>query len=209
MVKKIRKVGFLGGTFDPIHLGHIHLALQMLEMHGLEQVLFCPTSQSPHKEEKPPVASREDRKAMVARSLAPVPAFTLIDLEIQKSGPTYTIDTIRKLMEMDGATGGDAKQYFLILGDDTIERLQEWKECEELALLAPPLVGTRGDKPVDLKHLPKPVAAAVKKGMTEIPIIEISSTAIRERMEKGLYCGHLVSTPVWELIQEKKIYQPS
>ena len=199
---KEERVGFFGGSFDPIHLGHLNLALQIFEAHRLDQVFFCPTSQSPLKSSIPPIASKEQRRAMVVAAIAPLPQFTFLDLEIQKSSMTYTIDTIRLLLKMDGEKG---KQYFLILGEDSLESFHTWKEVEELVTLAPPLIGMRKKEEVP-KTLPKSVAATIKKGITKTSLMEISSTEIRQRVSAGLYCGHLLPAKVWEYINQNKLY---
>ncbi len=204
---KVRKVGFFGGSFDPIHIGHINLALQLLEAHGLDEILFCPTSQSPHKSEKPPVAEREHRKAMCTAAIAPIPQFTLLDLEIQRSSYSYTIETIRTLLKMDAENKAPAKQYYLILGEDSLEGLSTWKEIDELLVMAPPLIGSRGGYTLP-KTMPKSLITAVKKGLTETLSIEISSTLIRERLSQGLYTGHLLPAKVWEYIQQNQLYVP-
>lgn len=203
----VKKVGFFGGSFDPIHIGHIHLALSLLEAHGLDEVLFCPTSQSPHKSEKPPVAERAHRKAMCAGAISPIPQFTLLDLEIQRSSYSYTIETIRTLMKMDAENKAKPKQYYLILGEDALEGLETWKEIDELLVLAPPLVGSRGGYKFPEK-MPKSLMTAVKKGLTEIPALEISSTMIRERLQSGLYAGHFLPLRVGEYIQQNQLYTP-
>ncbi|MBS0615836.1 MAG: nicotinate (nicotinamide) nucleotide adenylyltransferase [Verrucomicrobia bacterium] len=203
----VRKVGFFGGSFDPIHIGHINLALCLLEAHSLDEILFCPTSQSPHKSEKPPVAMREHRKAMCAAAISPIPQFTLLDLEIQRSSYSYTIETIRTMMKMDAENKAKPKQYYLILGQDSLEGLETWKEVDELLVLAPPLIGSRGGYEFP-KSMPKNLITIVKKGQTEIPELEISSTMIRDRLHKGLYAGHLLPIKVWDYIQQNKIYIP-
>lgn len=203
-MKKKERIGFFGGTFDPIHLGHLNLAIAMQEAHKLDAVLFCPTSQSPHKQAAAPIADKTARRAMVAAAIAPLPQFTFLDLEIQNAGITYTVDSIRKLIEMQSE---GAKEYFLILGADAISLFHQWKEVEQLIALAAPLVGKRGEEPVFPKEFPKKVASAIRKGMTETPIIEISSSNIRDRLAKGLYCGHLVPARVLEYIQQNQLYQ--
>lgn len=204
----MKKIGFFGGSFDPIHLGHLNLAIQMLEAHNLDQIFFCPTSQSPHKTEAPPIAAKEHRRAMVVAAIAPLPKFTFLDTEIQKSSPNYTIETIRMLLETDEKKKGAKKQYFLILGDDSLTGFHKWKEVEELMVLAPPLVGCRAGESSFPKTLSKTVLAAVKKGYTKISLMEISSTEIRSRLQLGLYCGHLLPAKVWEYIHQNQLYSP-
>jgi nicotinate-nucleotide adenylyltransferase len=143
---------------------------------------------------------------MAAAAIGPIPQFTFLDAEIQKKEPTYTIDTIRKLIAQDEAQKKMKRKYFLILGEDALEHFHTWKEVEELTMIAPPLIGTRtgADLP---KTLPKSVAAAIKKGITKTSVMEISSTEIRERIAAGLYCGHLLPAKVWEYINQNQLYK--
>jgi nicotinate-nucleotide adenylyltransferase len=193
------KIGFFGGSFDPIHNGHLHLAIELSEKHKLDEVLFCPTSQSPHKKHAPPVASKEHRRAMVTAAISPFPTFTFLDYELQKSDPCYTIETIQYLTEQN-----PKGNFFLLLGEDSARTLSTWKEVKELVKLATPLVGSR-DEEKELKLDPE-FAKILKKGWTTIPRIEISSTWIRERIKKGQYAGHLVPGKVWDYIQTHQLY---
>jgi nicotinate-nucleotide adenylyltransferase len=199
----LKKIGFFGGSFDPIHLGHLNLAIQIMEAHKLDQIFFCPASQSPHKTEKPPIAAKEHRRAMVVAAIAPLPKFTFLDLEIQKSSASFTIDTIHALFKMDGKL---KKELYLILGEDALENFHAWREVEELVVLAPPLVGSRTGAVLP-KSLPKPVLTAIKKGMTKTSLMEISSTEIRSRLQLGLYCGHLLPAKVLDYINSNQLYK--
>jgi nicotinate-nucleotide adenylyltransferase len=151
-----KKFGFFGGSFDPIHNGHLNLAVEIAERHMLDEVYFCPTSQSPFKKANPPIASKEHRRAMVTAAISPLSQFTLLDLEIQKSSFCYTIDTIRSLISTDEDNKAK-RHYFLLLGEDALERFGEWKEAEDLVKLAPPLVGSRG-KQAAFQHRKRPDA---------------------------------------------------
>ena len=192
-------IGFFGGTFDPIHFGHLNLALQMIEKHRLTQILFCPAYISPHKQAKPPTVSKHHRKVMVTLAIEPIPEFHLLDWELEKEGPSYTIDTIRELKKRN-----PHQQIRLILGQDALKEFFAWKEVEELVHLAPPLVGSRqGTIPSDL---PPSIQEAVRAGMTQTPEMDISSTAIRERLGSGKYCGHLVPSKVLDYIHQNQLY---
>jgi nicotinate-nucleotide adenylyltransferase len=164
-------IGFFGGSFDPIHFGHITLAIHLLEAHKLEKVLFCPAFCSPFKTDKPPIASPQHRLAMLRLSLDH-PRFEITTLELDRGGPSYTIDTIRSLPH---------KGLRLILSEETAAHLNQWKEAQELVRLAPLLTGPR-----------------------EFPI---SSTEVRDRIKKRLYCGHLVPTPVLKYIETHGLYK--
>lgn len=193
------RTGFFGGTFDPIHNGHLNLALSLLEAHGLDRVLFCPANRSPGKKENGPIAPNEMRKKMVELAIAKIPQFALCDLELKREGPSYTIETIRLLIKQN-----PNETFFLILGEDMLEGLEKWKEVETLLELAPPLVGTRPSNGV--KTLPKSIQDKVVKGRTLIQQMEISSTLLRERLHKKMYCGHLIPSKVLDFIEEKRLY---
>ena len=170
-ISSIRKnIGFFGGSFDPIHFGHISLAVHLMEAHHLEEVLFCPAFCSPFKTANPPLASPEHRLAMLKLALE-LPQFKITTIELDQKKPAYTIDTIRAL---------SIRGIRLLLSEETAEHLNRWKETEDLVRLAPPLIGPR-----------------------EAPI---SSTDIRDRLKKKLYCGHLVPAKVLEYIRLHKLY---
>lgn len=195
-------VGFFGGTFDPVHFGHINLAIQMLEAHKLDRVVFCPARYSPLKESQLPSASEEHRLNMVKLAISPIPQFILIDWEVQKEGPSYTIDVIRFLKKTTQDT-----EFRLILGEDSLVDLPRWKDVEALLSLAPPLVGSRHLYiENNLSLLPASMREWIKKGMTQIPIMDVSSTGLRERLFQGLYCGHLIPAKVLDYIQENQLY---
>ena len=164
-------IGFFGGSFDPIHFGHIALAIDLLEAHKLKKVLFCPAFCSPFKAGRPPIASPEHRLAMLKLALDH-PQFEITTLELDRRGPSYTIDTIHALQ---------LKGLRLLLSEEAAAHLDKWKEAQELVRLAPPLIGPR-----------------------QIPI---SSTQIRDRLKKRLYCGHLVPAQVLKYIEIHGLYK--
>jgi nicotinate-nucleotide adenylyltransferase len=131
------KVGVLGGSFDPIHIGHLNLALSLKESAHLDKVFLVPAFLSPFKAERPPQASPSDRLAMVRLAVESIPGFEVLDWEIRREAPSYTIDTIRHLAQ------DTALQLRLLLGDDQLETFSLWREADQLIKLAPLLVGTR------------------------------------------------------------------
>ncbi len=205
-MSKGKRVGFFGGSFDPIHLGHLHLAIELSERHHLDEVFFCPTSQSPHKTSLPSLASKEERRSMVTAAIAPLPLFTLLDIEIQKQEPCYTIDTMETLLELEQQkiakqNEKPKSQYFLLLGEDSLDHLDTWKDIEELLDQFSPLIGTRTKKTtIKPETFSAKITSKIKKGITPIPIIEIRSTEIRQRLKNGLYCGHLLPAKVWDYV---------
>ena len=197
-MRKERTVGFFGGTFDPIHFGHLHLAIALLEKEKLDEILFCPAFCSPFKTQTPPQASPEHRLAMLRLGLEGIPHFRITPIEIERKGPSYAIDTLRALKQ-------DGVQLRLLLSEETAEHFALWKEVEALIQLAPPLVGTRGQS----APLKGPFADVLKKGSTRTKTIEISSTEVRDRLQKKLYCGHLVPAKILDYIRSHCLYSGS
>lgn len=171
--------GFLGGTFDPIHFGHLNLAINLKEKAGLDKIIICPAWVSPFKEGQK-MASPQHRLAMCRLAIEGLKGFEVLDYEIKKAGPSYTIDTIKYLN----------RPLRLLLGDDQLKDFSKWKEADLLKKLAPPLVGTRFQK----------------EGETTIPIMEISSTDIRQRLKAKEPCVHLVPHKVLDYIFKNDLY---
>lgn len=199
------KIGFFGGTFDPIHYGHIHMALQLMERAHLDTVLFCPTSLSPFKQDAFPLVSAKLRLEMVRLAIAPIEKFAALDLEVGLKVPAFTIDTMRRLVT-SVKKEGDAAQFFLLLSQDALPRLHEWKEVDDLLVLAHPLIASRTAESVTTKNLSQSASAAVSKGIIQTPILDISSTEIRNRLAASLYCGHLVPQDVLDYIRGNELY---
>jgi nicotinate-nucleotide adenylyltransferase len=196
----LKKLGFFGGTFDPIHFGHLNLAIELLEAKQLDEIIFCPAHVSPLKKESPPQIASEHRKEMVSLAIAPVKEFTLFDWELNRPQPSYTIDTVRYILTQSKDT-----ELYLILGDDVLPGLSKWKDVEELFRLAPPLLGHRiGKIPAPI---PESLLSIIEKGEIKIPTMEISSTVVRERLKQGKFCGHLVPEPVLEYIYKNNLYE--
>ena len=188
-----KKVGILGGSFDPIHFGHLNLAISLKEACALDEVLVVPAALSPFKGNAPPVVSAKHRYAMLEMVLAPLKTFRLIDWEVHIPGPSYTIDTVRKLSQ-------DASiQLHLLIGEDHMASFHQWKDFEELVRQASPLIGSREVGMISPQHnlLGKRV---------HIPLFEISSTHVRMRLFEKKYCGHLVPAQALDYIQKNHLY---
>lgn len=202
----MKKIGFFGGTFDPIHFGHINLALAMLEKHKLDEILFCPAYISPHKVLTPPEAPPNIRIEMTQLAIDPIPQLSLYHKEVERGGSSFTIDTMKDLI-LHSKEAGEDNKYFLILGEKVLPTLHRWKDVDELLALAPPLVGCRGEgAPMTAVTLPPFAVKALEEGWTEIPMMAISSTMIRNRLKNGLYCGHLISREVLDFIYQNELY---
>jgi nicotinate-nucleotide adenylyltransferase len=194
-----KKIGLYGGTFDPIHFGHINLAINVAEAHKLDEVLFCPAAISPHKQDKPPSVSLEHRIKMAQLGIEGIKNFRVIDYEACRPGPSYTIDTIEELNSLSSS------HYYLIIGDDMIQDFPRWHRYKDILKMSTLLVGSR--YPQLLPPVNDPIlSTAIHSGTTKIPIMEISSTEIRSRLKKRLYIGHLVPGKVVDYIYQNDLY---
>lgn len=198
----MKKIGLFGGTFDPIHFGHINLAVQLCEKHRLDEVIFYPVSCSPFKRRTPPRASPEQRLAMIEMAIHEIPLFRVSPFEIEKGGISYTIDTLKYFYDLFSL--GERFRLFLLLSDDAVPSFHQWKSVGEIVRIAQPLVGIRGDA---LKIPLSPVHAVLRRHLTPILRMDISSTIVRQRVRQGLYCGQFVPDPVLKYIYQEGIYQ--
>ena len=189
MAKPNEKIGLYGGTFDPIHNGHLILARDALERLELSKVVFLPARISPHKLDRPP-APPDARCRMVAAAIAGEPHFEMSACEIKREGPSFTIDTVRGFQERFP----EASFYYLI-GDDNLTELETWKDIAILRQAAQFVVLSRAGMPF-LSQFP-----------TITRHIEISSTEIRSRVARGLSVRYMVPLPACELIAELGLYR--
>ncbi|RMG65970.1 MAG: nicotinate-nucleotide adenylyltransferase [Calditrichaeota bacterium] len=195
----IKRIGLLGGSFDPIHWAHLLLAEIARESAGLERVVFIPARQNPLKEH-PTKASGEDRLAMVQLAVADNPAFTASDLELNRSGPSYTVDTL----EAFAATYPPPDhELFFIIGKDNLNDLHRWHRPDRILQLCRLLVFER-------PHIPlTPEAEAYLERVTflEGPQLDISATQIRRRVQAGQTIRYFVPEPVRAYILTHHLYR--
>jgi len=195
-----KKTGFLGGTFDPPHFGHLNLLVEVKERCHLDQILVCPAHESPSKTHRPTFASAEHRFNMVKLMIEELDHVLVIDHEVKRPPPSFTIETIQTLH-------GQHPHLFLIMAEDTAYTLGKWKESEKLLELCSPLIGTRhGFQSSALEEVPAFVKEKLEKGQVDIPAMDISSTALRERLKKNLYVGHLIPSKVLDYITQHRLY---
>ena len=197
-------IGVLGGTFDPIHIGHLVVAEEARIKFGLREVLFVPAGQ-PWLKLGRNITLAVHRVEMVRRAIADNPHFKLCTLEVERPGPSYTVDTLTMLRKQ---LGSEASLFF-ILGRDTLAELPLWKEPEKLVQLCRLVVVPRlGSK--DLKHLETAIPGLLDKVIQlDMPVIGISSSGIRQRIAQGLSIRYLVPAEVEKYITEQKIYPTS
>jgi len=187
--KPNEKIGLYGGSFDPIHNGHLILARDAMERLELDKVIFLPTRISPHKLDRPP-APPEARCQMLSAAIVDEPRFKMDPCEIEREGPSFTIDTVQSLQSQYP----DAKLYYFV-GDDNLPELESWKDSAKLRAAAQFVVLSRAGMPF----------------LSEFPTItrhvEISSTEIRKRVARGLSVRYMVPLPVCELIEKLGLYR--
>ena len=199
--------GILGGTFDPIHHGHLAIAEAAREELGLERVLFVPAGQPPHRAHAPG-ASAEDRAAMVGLAIADAPAFALSRLELDRAGPSYTVDTLTALAAGDGP-GRAAIDLRFILSAEAFAEFPTWHEAERVLALCRLVVLPREGHPAP--DLPALVARlpALEGRVTLLdgPRIRLSASEVRGRAAAGLSVRYLVPDAVAAYIADHRLYQ--
>lgn len=185
-------IGLFGGSFDPIHHGHLIVAQAVLEALGLEQLRFMPARAQPFKTGQH-LASPEVRAGMVALAIAQEPRFGIERAELDRPGPSYTVDTLRILRQRE-----PHQRFALLVGADAARDLPKWREADALHQLADLVVLSRAGSPIG--ELPWPVR------VVPVPAIEISATDIRRRVRQGLPIRYLVPDPVAEAIGSAGLY---
>lgn len=194
------RVGFFGGTFDPIHFGHLNLAIELREHWSIERVLFCPTLINPLKERRS-LVSCSDRLKMVELAIGEVEGFSLLDWECRNQTVSYTVDTLQRLKKAEPNA-----ELFLFIGEDTARSLHQWKAPERVIEIASPLVASRVNGHAEpLKGSPS-LIEALEAGWTKTRVMEISATEIRERVARGDSVSHLVPRKVLDHIIENQLY---
>ncbi len=200
---KEQRIGILGGTFDPIHYGHLVAAEAAREKFSLERVIFVPTGIPPHKETGT-VTDFWHRYLMVVLAVLGNPYFEVSRLEYERRGVTYTIDTMRQLRQLYGTEA----ELFFITGVDTILGVFSWLQAEELFSLCKFIVALRPgyDMQVVKEVLGKHYETVVEP--LEMPQIGISSSGIRRRVLEGKSIKYLVPEAVEQYITQQEIYYP-
>ena len=193
------KVGVFGGSFDPIHFGHINLALQLYEKKLVDKIIFIPARCSPFKVDKPPKADGKHRINMLKLALEELAFASIDDIELKRDGISYTIDTIKLLKEK-------FTHLRLIAAQDVACEIHKWKNYQDIIEMAPLIIGKREEYLPNLQGMDENLKNMINKNLIPIKNMDISSTDIRERLKNSLYCSHLVSAKVLDYIYQHKLY---
>jgi nicotinate-nucleotide adenylyltransferase len=192
----MRKIGVMGGTFDPIHHGHLVAASEVADRFALDEVIFVPTGQPWQKSAKV-VSPAEDRYLMTVVATASNPRFSVSRVDIDRGGPTYTADTLADLhTQLPGS------QLYFITGADALAQILSWHKVDELFELAHFVGVTRPGYDLAASHLPDGVFTLV-----EVPAMAISSTDCRERVAAGRPVWYLVPDGVVQYISKRNLYR--
>ena len=195
------RLGIMGGTFDPIHHGHLVTAEEAFWQFGLDEVLFLPTGQ-PWMKEHPEVSPAEDRYLMTVIATSPNPHFKVSRLELDREGTTYTVDTLRTLQE----DRGPETDLFFITGADAILEIFHWKDPEEILELAHFIAATRPGYDIARFEAEAPTRHPNVSVMA-VPALAISSTGIRARVNEGRPIRYLVPEGVKAYIDKAGLYR--
>ncbi|MEO8497072.1 MAG: nicotinate-nucleotide adenylyltransferase [Planctomycetota bacterium] len=200
------KLGIFGGSFDPIHYGHLLLAETCREQCRLDRVLLVPAAVPPHKQSREMTAGR-DRIEMVRLAIGGHEHLAVSTIEIDRGGVSYTVDTLAALAEQQPGSS-----LFFLMGADSLKDLPTWREPRRLCELAVPLVVRRAGLPEPdfslISHLVTPARLdEIRAHQVEMPIIELSSTEIRQRVASGLSIRYRTPRAVEKFIETQALYR--
>ena len=204
MTDRLQRIGVLGGSFDPIHLAHLLMAESAREALGLDMVLFVPVREQPLKQGRP-VTPAAHRVAMVELAIGGNPHFALSRVDVDRPGPSYTVDTLRALREEWGKQG-EVEMWF-IAGADSLLTLPRWRDPEGILAHARLAVVGRPGSTLDLAELQATLPQLpAKVDWIDAPLIEISATDVRRRVAEGLSIRYRVPDAVREYILREGLY---
>src|ERR1700685_3091179 len=193
----VPRIGVMGGTFDPIHHGHLVAASEVGHFFSLDEVIFLPTRQ-PYQKDQRKVSEAEDRYLMTVIATASNPRFSVSRVDIDRPGETYTIDTLRDLR----AERGPDAEFFFINGADALTKMISWRDTDELFKLAHFVGCTRPGHRLSLSGLPHDNISLI-----EIPALAISSTECRARVRSGDPIWYLVPEGLVQYSSKRKLYK--
>lgn len=199
-----QRIGILGGTFDPPHIGHLWLASLAADALALDRVLLMPAARPPHKGGQP-ISNAADRILMTRLAIADNPLLEISLVEMERSGPSYTVDSLRELQDH---YGGSAR-LFLVMAADSLAQIDTWREPDRILQLAEWAVGPRpGSALPDRAALRDRFGKAADRiHLLEGPALQVSGTEIRRRVAAGRVIRYLVPAAVEELIRARGLYR--
>jgi nicotinate-nucleotide adenylyltransferase len=190
------RLGIMGGTFDPIHHGHLVAASEVASLFHLDEVVFVPTGQ-PWQKAATAVSPAEDRYLMTVIATASNPRFSVSRIDVDRAGPTFTIDTLRDLKKVHG----EQSEFYFITGADALAQILSWRDVDELFALAHFIGVTRPGH-----HLSDPGFPAGGVSLVEVPALAISSTDCRARVRDNEPVWYLVPDGVVQYISKRGLY---
>ena len=195
----MKKIGIMGGTFDPIHVGHLMIAEAVWDEYKLEKVLFILSANPPHKHDV--MTSARHRFNMTLLATCSKPHFEVSSIEMDRTGPSYTIDTIKALKKIYG----DDTDFYFIIGADCIHELPSWHKIDELLKICKFIATKRPSYKLDLSIIAKEFSD-YNIQLLETPELEISSTDIRQRIKKGYSIQYITTEQVQQYIRKEELY---
>lgn len=197
----MNRLGIYGGTFDPVHHGHLAVARSARQAFALRRVLFVPAHQSPLR--APPLASACDRLAMVRHAIADEPAFEAAALDIERPGPSFTIDTLQAL-----AVQHPHAEFFLILGADALAELPAWRHADRILTIAQIIALPRSGHPTAIppEVLDLDPIASRRIHIHHMPPVDIAASRIRARCAQGRPVNAWVPEAVADYIASRRLY---
>ena len=196
------RLGIYGGTFDPIHYGHLALAEQCREQCGLDEVWFVPAAQPPHKLEST-ISSAKARCEMIEFAIAGHPQFKLSRLELERPGPSFTVTTLEQLHAEN-----PSRELFLLIGADSLHDLPHWREPQRILELATVVAVNRGDAVLpDRSLLERQLGpAAARLRFVQMPGLDLAASDLRRRVSAGQSIRYLVPRAVESYITQHRLY---
>ncbi|SDZ34434.1 nicotinate-nucleotide adenylyltransferase [Proteiniborus ethanoligenes] len=205
MSNQIKKYGIMGGTFDPIHAGHLVIAEEIRYKFNLDKVIFIPAGNPPHKDSRK-VTSSNHRYQMALLATISNPYFDISSIELEREGITYTIDTIMELKKCCG----DGAEFYFITGADSLLQLSTWKDVDKLLSICKFVAATRpGFQMSKIETKVKELESKYNRSIytVTVPALQISSTDIRNRIKNGMTVKYLLPESVEAYIIKHKLYQ--
>lgn len=187
------KIGILGGTFNPVHIGHLILAEEAREKLGLDKIIFVPTALPPHKDNAG-IAPAADRLKMLKAAIKGNKFFAVSDIEIKRDGRSYTIDTLKELKNKF-----TRDELYFIIGSDLLKYLNEWKDLSEIIKMVKFIAATRPGYP--LQQLPPYIQTLA------IRAVDISGFEVRQCIKENKSSRYLVPDKVFDYINKRKLYK--